>query len=147
MAMSSQACLLKISHRHTPKKLSLLKSLMKIVYNYTHQQNFHQGRRQYIFKALNKLKLDSSSGPDNLEPILLKKCSRAIIKPLHLLFNWSLSKGNYPKCWKASYILYNIYQYIKTGPKTTLKTTDLSVKCLQYLKYLNNFYIKKSRLY
>lgn len=70
-----------------------------------------------ILKALNKLKLDSSPGPDNVPPIVLKKCSHALVKPLHILFNWSLTKGVYPMLWKSSYII----PIHKNGVKTDVK--------------------------
>ena len=59
---------------------------------------------QTIFDAINKLELSSSSGPDEVPNIILKKCIFSITKPLHALFNKSLSSGIFPEKWKSSYV-------------------------------------------
>ncbi|KAL1448049.1 hypothetical protein WDU94_000025 [Cyamophila willieti] len=56
-------------------------------------------------KLLLKSKLDSSSGPDGVPPIILKKCAHAIVHPLVVLFNRLLENGSYPQTWKISYII------------------------------------------
>lgn len=61
--------------------------------------------RKHISSSLNKLKQDSTSGPDNVPPIVLKNCANAFSYPLHELFNWSLSLGVFPKSWKTSYVI------------------------------------------
>lgn len=46
----------------------------------------------------------SSTGPDGISPIFLKKCFSVLVKPLHYLFNLSLSTGVIPTFWKKSFI-------------------------------------------
>lgn len=58
-----------------------------------------------LSKGMKKLKQDSTCGPDNIPPILLKNCAPALLSPLLILFNWSLSTGIYPEQWKKSYVI------------------------------------------
>lgn len=58
-----------------------------------------------IVNVLSKLKPDSSSGPDDIPPIVLKNCANALSHPLHIIFNYSLSTGTYPNQWKTSYVI------------------------------------------
>lgn len=46
----------------------------------------------------------SSTGPDGIPPIFLKKCFSVLVKPLHYLFNLSLSTGVFPTFWKKSFV-------------------------------------------
>jgi len=46
----------------------------------------------------------SSIGPDGIPPIFKKKCYSVLVKPLHYLFNLSLSTGVFPSFWKKSFI-------------------------------------------
>lgn len=58
-----------------------------------------------IEKELKSLKNDSSYGPDNIPPILLKNCANAISSPLFILFNKSLTSGKFPNQWKTSFVI------------------------------------------
>ena len=55
--------------------------------------------------AINKLKPNLSSGPDNMPPLLFKKLKHSISKPLALLFNQLLSVGFVPESWKKAVII------------------------------------------
>lgn len=46
----------------------------------------------------------SSTGPDGISPIFLKKCFLVLVNLLHYLFNLSLSLGVFPAFWKKSFI-------------------------------------------
>lgn len=58
-----------------------------------------------IFDALHSLNAYSGVDPDGVPPIILKECKTIITKPLHKLFNLSLSSGTFPAYWKKSYIV------------------------------------------
>ncbi len=70
-----------------------------------------------VYKRLCELKDDSSSGPDDIPPILLKNCAFSLTFPLTTLFNISLQSGMYPTSWKTSFVV-PIY---KTGDKSQAK--------------------------
>jgi len=65
-------------------------------------------------KHLQKLAEDKSAGPDNIHPMLLKKCATAIAEPLSIIFNKSFADGHVPADWKKA----NIVPIYKKGPKT-----------------------------
>lgn len=81
-----------------PPEFNYLKTLQTPLYNLTITED-------ETLKLLLKSKLDSSSGPDGIPPIVLKKCARAIVQPLVILFNRLLVSGTYPQTWKISYII------------------------------------------
>lgn len=58
-----------------------------------------------MFDALHSLNAYSGVDPDGVPPIILKECKTIITKPLHELFNLSLSSGTFPAYWKKSYIV------------------------------------------
>lgn len=58
-----------------------------------------------ISSNLKKLKLTYNSGPDGIPNCILKYCADELTKPLHILFNWSLKLGYFPKLWKKSFII------------------------------------------
>ena len=51
---------------------------------------------------LSSLKVDKSSGPDNVHPKILKELSGEIAMPLKLIFEKSLDEGKLPKEWKIA---------------------------------------------
>lgn len=57
-----------------------------------------------------------SSGPDQIPPILIKNCADSLSIPLYMLFNKSLSTGNFPKLWKKSYLT----PIFKSGDKSSI---------------------------
>ena len=59
-------------------------------------QNAVQGREftvEDVYKKLDALKPDTSSGCDKISPALLNECARQIIKPLYLICYKSLNEG------------------------------------------------------
>ena len=58
-----------------------------------------------ILGALRKLKLSSSSGPDNLPCIVFRKCASSLSYPLLILYRMSLSSGHVPKMWKMANVM------------------------------------------
>ncbi|XP_045448733.1 uncharacterized protein LOC123657199 [Melitaea cinxia] len=57
-----------------------------------------------ILTALRALDVTKSSGLDNLSPILLRSCASVLYRPIHHLFNLSLSEGVFPTIWKSARI-------------------------------------------
>lgn len=73
--------------------------------------------RADILEEIKTLKFDSSSGPDNIPPIIVKKCAFTLVTPLLILFNLTLATGQYPKKWKTSYII----PIFKSGDKANIQ--------------------------
>ena len=57
-----------------------------------------------IEAAIHKLKSGASPGPDNVPAILLKKCKKALSKPLHKLWKSSFESGSVPQTLKHGLI-------------------------------------------
>jgi len=53
--------------------------------------------------TLSTLNYVFSSGPDSVPLILLYNCRRALTKPIHHLYNFSLKSGIFPEAWKMSF--------------------------------------------
>ena len=58
-----------------------------------------------IENALNKLDVNKGPGPDGLPPKFLKMCHEALVLPLQILFNLSLSSGVFPDTWKHAFVV------------------------------------------
>lgn len=71
---------------------------------------------------LNTLNNKSGVGPDEIPPSFLKSCMIPLTKPLHYLFNLSLSSGVFPDCWKKSFITPNF----KSGDKNNCNYRPIS---------------------
>ena len=63
---------------------------------------FSQNRVQ---KALQLLDTNTSAGPDNLHPVLLKHCAACLAYPLHIIFLRDYSEGHLPSSWKSSLVI------------------------------------------
>ena len=48
---------------------------------------------------------NSSMGPDNIHPLLLKACRQVLAYPLYLIFQKSLQSGELPYIWKCSSVV------------------------------------------
>lgn len=67
-----------------------------------------------VLRAIKKLKINSSGGPDGIPPIFYKRCSAVIAYPLSILFNLSFNSSLLPAVWLRAYVT-PIY---KKGDKT-----------------------------
>lgn len=54
-----------------------------------------------VIAVLKKVNSNKAGGPDLLPPILLKSCAAELAEPLTQLFNFCLSSGKIPDCWRA----------------------------------------------
>lgn len=55
-----------------------------------------------VVAGINKLKLNSSIGPDNIPPLIVKSAKKLLCEPLCAIFNLALKSGVYPSHWKLS---------------------------------------------
>ena len=60
--------------------------------------------RLEIAKVIEKLKTNSSPGPDGIPPIVLKSVKHAIVGPLALLFSLIFQFGSLPNIWKMAIV-------------------------------------------
>ena len=70
--------------------------------------------RKDVQARLEKLKVNKSSGPDNVHPYVLQKAASAISLPLQKIFNLSLSSGECPSDWRSA----NVTPIHKKGDRT-----------------------------
>jgi len=58
-----------------------------------------------VFKGLSEVKTNTSPGPDEIHPLLLKNCAASLAKPLYLIFCCSLRTGIFPSQWKDANVI------------------------------------------
>ena len=57
-----------------------------------------------VWREINELKSEKSTGPDGWPIQVLKQCSQQISLPFSILFNKSFQSGHLPHDWKIAYI-------------------------------------------
>ena len=57
-----------------------------------------------IIEAIDDVKPNAASGPDEIPVILLKNCKEALAEPIHLICSASLASGTVPSFYKTSYV-------------------------------------------
>ncbi|XP_055622344.1 uncharacterized protein LOC129765922 [Toxorhynchites rutilus septentrionalis] len=72
--------------------------------------------REMVISAGSQLKSSRGSGPDGIPSLVLKRCLIALATPLANTFNLSLRSGDFPSCWKESYV----FPIHKKGCKRTV---------------------------
>lgn len=77
-------------------------------------------------------------GLDVVLPIILKESKSIITKPLHKLFNLSLSTGTFPIYWKKSYII----RIFKSGDKSNIINYNLFLNFQLPQNYLSLLLLK-----
>lgn len=73
--------------------------------------------RDNLLNRLKLLDIHKGAGPDGIPPIFIYKCAPALVSPLTLIFNRSLSSGVFPDLWKKAKVI-PIY---KSGQKDNIK--------------------------
>ena len=58
-----------------------------------------------VIRSINRLKTNSSSGPDGLPPILFKRLKHCLSRPLALIYNQLFSVGAVPTDWRTAHIV------------------------------------------
>ena len=61
--------------------------------------------QESVLKVLLDIDGNSAMGPDEIHPLLLKKCAEQLAYPLTIIFNRSLQDGALPSDWKTSLIV------------------------------------------
>ena len=56
------------------------------------------------FEAIDDVKPNAASGPDEIPVILLKNCKEALAEPIHRIWSASLASGTVPSFYKTSYV-------------------------------------------
>lgn len=69
-----------------------------------------------IFDTLRNLSYKTKSDPDQIPEIIYKKCYFSLTRPIHYLFNLSLSSGCFPDQWKSSFV----YPVFKSGNRNVV---------------------------
>lgn len=57
-----------------------------------------------VVSAGRQLKNSTNPGPDGIPSVVLKRCLNALSIPLAIVFNLSLTAGEFPVCWKESFV-------------------------------------------
>ena len=74
-------------------------------------------RTDEVEKILKKINPSKATGPDNIDGIVLKKCSSSLAHPLAYIFNLSYHSGSLPSEWKEA----NVVPIHKKGKKSLIK--------------------------
>lgn len=82
----------------TPPILTQLNPLNQLDLSTTHISSAE------IFNTLSSLKTDKSPGSDDIPNLYLRKCKYALVSPLFILYNKSLSLGIFPDLWNSGKI-------------------------------------------
>ncbi|KAJ0177822.1 hypothetical protein K1T71_006695 [Dendrolimus kikuchii] len=70
-----------------------------------------------VHELLKSLDINKGAGPDNIAPLLIVKCAKALTMPLTYLFRKSLTEGTVPTIWKSAFIT----PVHKNGNKSDIK--------------------------
>ena len=57
-----------------------------------------------IIKAIEDIKPNAASGPDEIPVTLLKNCKKALAEPIHIIWSRSLVTGEVPSFYKFSHV-------------------------------------------
>ena len=94
---------------------------------------------QEISHAISQLKSSVSQTPDLIPSLYIKKTALNLLRPLHILFNYSVSSGEIPSIWKKG-IIVPIYKKGKTNdPKNYRPISLTSVVCRLLEKIIHKY--------
>jgi hypothetical protein len=99
-----------------------------------------------ILKKLKNLKVNKAPGPDHCHPRILKEIADAIVIPLLIIFNQSITTGTVPDEWKRANITPIHKKGERTNPKNYRPVSLTSILCKmlesclrdQLMKYMND---------
>ena len=102
-----------------------------------------------VLAVLQSLDANSSAGPDNLHPMLLKSCAHSLAYPLTVIFRQSLMEHSLPNHWKTSIVVPIFKKGSRYDPLNyrPISLTAVTCKCLervicqQLTAYLENNFI------
>ena len=85
--------------------------------------------RNSVLQKLHRLQPDKSPGPDDVHPMLLKKCADVLAEPLSIIFQQSYASGHLPADWKSANVVA-IFKKGKRGDVSNYRPVSLtSVPC------------------
>lgn len=73
-------------------------------------------RARRVVATLEKLNIDSGTGPDDIPARILKMCSAALARPVAILIRIILSCGRWPLCWKVHWVFPLFKKKTKSDP-------------------------------
>ena len=82
-----------------------------------------------ILRAINKVKINKTPGPDKISPRILKEVKNEICEPLSKLFNKSLTNGKVPSEWKMANVTPIYKKEDKSQPNNYRPISLTSVVC------------------
>ena len=82
-----------------------------------------------VLKLLQDLNVNKSPGPDGLHPKMLKELSEALVKPITITYNTSVSLGTVPDRWKEGNITVLFKKGNKSDPGNYRPVSLTSVIC------------------
>lgn len=82
---------------------------------------------------------NKGTGPDKINPIILKRCAHALARPFQLIFNRSLAECVFPKIWKSA-IVKPIF---KQGSKSNVSNYRSIVKLPTIGKFFESLINKR----
>ena len=92
-------------------------------------------RRDDVLTVLCSLDSNSAAGPDNLHPMLLKRCATSLAYPLTVIFRQSLREQRLPVPWKTSSVIPIFKKGARYNPLNyrPISLTAVTCKCLERL--------------
>ena len=96
-----------------------------------------------VLTVLSHLDVNSAAGPDEIHPVLLKKCASQLAYPLHVIFCRSLRDGKLPDAWKTSLVTPIFKKGQRYDPLNyrPISVTSVPGKCMERLvcNYLTSY--------
>ena len=91
--------------------------------------------RDDVMTLLLSLDSNSAAGPDNLHPMLLKRCASSLAYPLTSIFQQSLREHRLPNPWKTSTVVPIFKKGARYNPLNyrPISLTAVACKCLERL--------------
>ena len=96
--------------------------------------------------VLQKIKAEAATGPDGIPAVILINCAEALAPSLSAFYNFTLSKGKYPKGWKHAHVI----PIFKSGSRANIENyrpislTSLVSKCIERI-VCNHLYMHLRR--
>lgn len=86
----------------------------------------------FILNELIKINIKKGAGPDGIHLIILRKCAKALLLPLKIIFNDSLANGSFPDTWKRS----SVTPIFKKGARSNIE----NYRCIAKLPTIAKFF-------
>lgn len=77
------------------------------------------------------MNINTSTGPDEISSLFIKKCCSILVEPIYILYNKIVSQGFFPMEWKIAFVVTNF----EAGDKSNVQNSDQYLLLTQYQKY------------